>query len=101
MGKLETSVTAKKTGLPEQEIIDFLMNHEGCGVEFVPVEEVDLEAENDEGFFVTHATGFHCQLCNAPLKNAQAKAGHRTSKKHRMALKVALAAVQETMQETT
>jgi CO dehydrogenase/acetyl-CoA synthase beta subunit len=95
-GSLETTVAARVTGLPEDEIVDFLKNHDAYGVEFVAVEDREQEIEdNDEAFLVSEASGYYCQLCDMHLKNAQARAGHRMSNAHKAAFKVVIRAAQE------
>jgi hypothetical protein len=95
-GSLETAVAARITGLQEDEIIDFLKNHDSYGVEFVAVEDRGREIDdNDEAFLVATDTGYYCQLCDMDLKNAQARAGHRMSKAHGEAFRVAVQAAQE------
>ena len=101
LGTLDTTVAARQTGLDEDEIIDFLKGHECNGVTFVEIEERDLDVDNDEGFFVSTATGYHCQLCAKDLANAQAKAGHRMSKAHKQAFAAAIEAAQEKLKETS
>lgn len=103
MGSLDTETTARQTGLTNDEIVEFLQKHESYGVEFVGVEERGGEmSENDEGFLIPEAEGgYYCQLCDKHLANAQAKAGHRTSKTHKQAFGYALTAAQEKLKAET
>ena len=82
-GYLETSHASRKSGMEEQEVIDFLLGHDSHGVEFIGVAEDGKEIANDEIYFVPEGDGgYFCKLCNVHLKNAQGKAGHTKAKTH-------------------
>ena len=89
-GYLETGHASRQIRMPEQEVIDFLLQHSSHGVEFIGISEDGKEIENDEAYFVPEGDGgYFCKLCDSHLKNAQGKAGHAKSNAHKEAIVVA------------
>ena len=72
-GILDSKVAAYQTGLTEQEIIDYLLNHRMYGVQHVAVEDDAGEVDIDEAkFFVSQEDGtIFCKLCQKIIKTPQ------------------------------
>ena len=95
-GYLKTDEAARKLGVDEQEVIDFLLNHPSHGVEFVGVSEDGDEITDEERFFIPEGEGgYFCKLCEQHLQNGQAKAGHTGSKAHQEKVDLAVRLLRE------
>jgi len=97
-GYLESGHAARKIGVTEEEVVDFLLNHDSHGVEFIGITEDGKEIENDEIYFVPEGDGgFFCKLCASHLKNAQGKSGHKKSNAHQEAVRTSQALARENL----
>ena len=101
-GYLDTEHAARRIGESEQDIIDFLENHEANGVEFVVAQRDESELGNNEEFIVPEGDGgFYCKLCDVSVSSPQGLTGHRMSKKHQIHEDAFYEALRERLKQLT
>lgn len=101
-GMLDTTAEAKRLGVEEAFINEFLLDNEMHGIEFVGVNSAGEEDDQQaEAAIVPMGDGFFCKLCEKTLKNKSGVTGHTRSaghqdalNKHRMAMRRELSAAQ-------
>ena len=100
-GYLDTEHAARRLQVEEQEVIDFLENHEAFGTEFVAAKREDEEATHDEFIVPEGVGGYHCKLCGKSVSSIQGLNGHKMSKSHQAHEEAFFEALREKLKEAT
>lgn len=89
-GSLDTATEAKRLGIEEETLNEFLMQHPDYGVRMVAVGNDGQEVVSDDVYVLPEGEkGFYCKLCQKHLKTLQAKQSHVKSLAHEDALAIA------------
>jgi len=82
-GILDTEHQSKDTGIPEDDIIKYLMKHKDYGVRIVGIGHDGSEIIGEDQYIELEGQGgYYCSLCKKHLQNVQGKSNHIKSGGH-------------------
>ena len=84
-GILDSKLAAKQADMEEQEVINWLLHHDGYGTKFVAVgDETGTPIAPEEVIFEKAGEkGWRCTVCDQYFQDDRGKGGHLESKKHK------------------
>jgi hypothetical protein len=100
-GILNSEDVAAEYGVPEQEIVDALMNHSAYGNSFIGLDSSGTAEADLEGIYIEARENgeFFCSLCNKMIATAQGLNGHKRSIVHMQLLKQADSTAKEALSD--